>query len=81
MSQHHNRNWKRRDDLAFQTKRALSRTEPSRSKIPEISVEIRQKQPENPSFYHRFVTTADAKIPLSVVRVKREPQYVVFCAP
>jgi hypothetical protein len=29
---------------------------------------------------HRFVTTADAKIPLSVVQVKPEPQYVVFSA-
>jgi hypothetical protein len=30
---------------------------------------------------HRFVTTADAKIPLSVVQVKHEPQYVVFSSP
>ena len=44
-----------------------------------------RKNPAKPSsnlkFSHRFVTTADAKIPLSVVRVKRQPQYVVFCAP
>jgi hypothetical protein len=39
------------------------------------------KPSSNLKFSHRFVTTADAKIPLSVVRVKRQPQYVVFCAP
>jgi hypothetical protein len=32
----------------------------------------------NLRFCHRFVTTADAKIPLSVAQVKHEPQYVVF---
>jgi hypothetical protein len=33
------------------------------------------------SFSHHPLTTADAKIPLSVVQVKPEPQYVVFsCA-
>src|SRR5579859_2015593 len=33
----------------------------------------------SPKFVHRLFTTADAKIPLSVVQVKREPQHVVFC--
>src|SRR5580692_2509347 len=37
-----------------------------------------RKPPGNQRFSHRFVTTADAKIPLSVVQVKREPQDVVF---
>src|SRR6202522_3345923 len=37
-----------------------------------------RKPPGDPKLSHRFVTTADAKIPLSVVRVKRQPQYVVF---
>jgi hypothetical protein len=36
------------------------------------------KPPDNPKLSHRFVTTAIAKIPLSVAPVKREPQYVVF---
>ncbi len=36
------------------------------------------KPSSNLKFSHRFVTTADAKIPLSVVQVKCEPQYVVF---
>src|ERR1700678_3985141 len=40
-----------------------------------------RKPPGDPKLSHRFVTTADAKIPLSVVQVKLEPQYVVFCAP
>jgi hypothetical protein len=40
-----------------------------------------RKPPGNQRFSHRFVTTADAKIPLSVVQVKREPQDVVFCSP
>jgi hypothetical protein len=39
------------------------------------------KLPENPKSSHRFVTTADAKIPLSVGQVKQEPQYVVFSSP
>jgi hypothetical protein len=42
-----------------------------------------RKNPENPleipNFVHRTFTAADAKIPLSVVQVKREPQDVVFC--
>jgi hypothetical protein len=46
-------------------------------KMPVIS----GKPSSNLKFSHRFVTTADAKIPLSVVRVKRQPQDVVFCAP
>jgi hypothetical protein len=37
------------------------------------------KPPEIPKSSHRFVTTAIAKIPLSVALVKHEPQYVVFC--
>jgi hypothetical protein len=48
------------------------------------SLKIRQKPakpPDNPKLSHRFLTTAIAKIPLSVAPVKHEPQYVVFsCA-
>jgi hypothetical protein len=43
--------------------------------------QIWKKTPENQGFFHQFVTAADAKIPLSVVQVKREPQYVVFSSP
>jgi hypothetical protein len=57
------------------------RSEAGVLKMPEIPVENRQKLPKLPGFCHRFVTTADAKIPLSVGQVKREPQYVVFCSP
>ncbi len=35
------------------------------------------KPAKRPKSSHRFVTTADAKIPLSVVQVKQEPQDVV----
>jgi hypothetical protein len=43
------------------------------------SVKHRQESSGSPKSVHRLFTTADAKIPLSVVQVKREPQYVVLC--
>jgi len=40
----------------------------------------RLKTAGNPKLSHLLFTTADAKIPLSVVQVKHEPQDVVFVA-
>jgi hypothetical protein len=48
-------------------------------KTVSIAAKNRQKTLRNPAFVHLLFTTADAKIPLSVVQVKLEPQYVVFC--
>jgi hypothetical protein len=53
---------------------ALSLPEAGWSNSRSILAQILQKLPDNPDFCHQFLTAADAKIPLSVVQVKYEPQ-------
>jgi hypothetical protein len=47
-------------------------------KFTQIAGKNRQIPSGEPYLFHRLLTVADAKIPLSVVQVKREPPYVVF---